>query len=158
MLKLRFLLPAAAVVLLTLGSCSQKAQTEAQAEAADSAAVAQEEALTGPAEKADVVIELAEGQALDLTSGKPVVIDFNATWCGPCRSFAPVFHEVAGQFNGKALFYSVDVDKHPDLAAQYNTTAIPMVVYISADGSDVSSQVGLQSKEEFTASVEKLLK
>ena len=149
-------MPLATVAILSLATaCGSKDKNqEAAASSADSTEVAAEPVAEAPA----AVIELAKGQSLDLTSGKPVVIDFNATWCGPCKMFAPTFEEVAAENAGKALFYSVDVDVHPELAAEYNATSIPLVVYIPADGANVTSKAGLQTKEEFAASVAELLK
>ncbi|MCM1293621.1 MAG: thioredoxin domain-containing protein [Bacteroides sp.] len=86
----------------------------------------------------DAVITLAEGQALP-DNGKPVVIDFNATWCGPCKQFAPVFHQVAGEYADKATFVSVDVDIHPELAEKYSITNIPCVVILAAGKEPVKS-------------------
>ncbi len=100
----------------------------------------------------NAVIVLAENEQLPKVDGKPMIIDFNATWCGPCRQFAPNFEAVAENNAGKALFYSVDVDKHPALAKQYNVQGIPMVLFISPDGK-TDSMVGYRDESEFAAIV-----
>ena len=103
-------------------------------------------------EPAEAVIELKEGEAIAPADGKLVVIDFNATWCGPCKQFAPNFDAVAAKNAGKAVFYSVDVDVHPELAAQYEVQSIPMVVYIKPDGTTDSS-VGYMDEAQFAEAV-----
>ncbi len=78
----------------------------------------------------------------------PLVIDFNATWCGPCRQFAPVFHQVAEEMAGKARFVSVDVDNCPDAARQFQVSSIPQITILMPDGKQ-SSAVGYMTAEEF---------
>lgn len=141
---------AVAVVSLSLGACSQRAEQN-QAEETESATNA-----VDPAEIGEAVHVLKAGEEIYPVEGKLVVIDFNATWCGPCKSFAPVFDAVAEANQGKALFYSVDVDEHPDLAANYGVESIPMVVYLKSDG-QYTSTVGYMDQETFAATVAELL-
>jgi len=62
---------------------------------------------------------------------RPVaVVDFSATWCGPCRMLAPVLEEVSEKLAGKADFYNVDVDEAPELAAKYRVNSVPCVVLL----------------------------
>ena len=148
--------------MMTLASaCSNKAQetaasadnTEAQEETAAPAEAAE------ATEAAEPVIVLGEGQSLDLAQGKPVIVDFNATWCGPCKQFAPTFDEVAKEYAGKALFYSVDVDIHPELAAEYGVTGIPHIQFINpADTTANTSMMGVQTKADFTKALDAFLK
>lgn len=93
------------------------------------------------------VQEVKPGQEITAT---PAVIDFNATWCGPCRQFKPVFDKVAEEYKGKITFYSVDVDSCPDLAKQFNVTAIPQITMILPDGTQ-KTQVGSMDEEQFKA-------
>lgn len=70
-----------------------------------------------------------------MRSGATVIIDFNADWCGPCRSFAPVFENVASQLGSEeTVFYSVNVDNYPETAAAFGVQYIPHVVKITPDG------------------------
>lgn len=110
MMKLRHQLLAAAVAI-GLASCANSPKTE-QAEPA--------------AETASPVIELTDMSMLP-DNNQLVVIDFNASWCKPCRMFAPLFDTVARQYDGKAYFVSVDIDKFPELAKQFGVSSIPHV-------------------------------
>lgn len=66
----------------------------------------------------------------------PGVIDFNATWCAPCRQMTPVFHKLAKEFKGKYNFISIDVDIYPQIAEKYHIQSIPTFVFIDADGEE----------------------
>ncbi len=77
----------------------------------------------------------------------PTVIDFNADWCGPCRKFAPVFHEVAGEFKGRFRFISVNVDNCPEAAAQFGVSSIPQITILRPDGSR-NSAIGYMTADE----------
>ena len=118
---------AIATLAFVAGACSTKTDQTTETQPDETTQVAETTAT-------EAVITLGQGEAIDTESGKPVVIDFNATWCGPCRKFTPIFEEVAAKYADRVIFYSVDVDIHPDLAAQYEAKSIPQVTYIAADG------------------------
>lgn len=122
---------AAGVVAFAACSCGN-AQTKA-AKAADSRQAKTEAAAPAQAD-APAVTVLAEGEQLPAVDKLPMVIDFNATWCGPCRKFAPVFDQAAEKYVNRASFYSVDVDKHPRLAAQFGVQSIPTIAFLLPDG------------------------
>lgn len=134
--------------VLAFGMVSCGAKQDQKATEADKAETVAEETAAAP----EAVITLKEGETLAPADGKLVVIDFNATWCGPCKQFAPHFDAVAEANAGKAVFYSVDVDVHPELAGRYGVESIPMVVYIKPDGTTDSS-VGYMDQEQFAAAV-----
>lgn len=150
-LKKLTLMLAVAGAVAAFSSCSDKAKTSA--ETADASAENVE--ATAPeavAQAAPAVIELEKGAVITPKEGRGVVIDFNATWCGPCKKFGPNFEAVAAKNQAKADFYSVDVDVHPELAAQYGVESIPMVAYIAPDGT-VNTTVGYLDEAQFASAV-----
>lgn len=78
---------------------------------------------------------------------KPVVCDFFATWCGPCKMLAPVMEEVSKDFSDKAVFIKVDVDTEPVLAARYGIMSIPFVA-VFKNGEQTAKSVGYMTKSE----------
>ncbi len=88
----------------------------------------------------------------------PRVIDFNATWCGPCRTFKPVFEKVAKDYSKKARFISVDVDKAPNMAQRYGVRSIPHIVVLDKKGNIVGQRSGAMTEEEFEAFIKESLK
>ncbi len=87
----------------------------------------------------------------------PVVIDFNAPWCGPCRRFAPIFDEVAKEYEGKAIFLSVNVDNSPKTASQFEVSSIPQISILMPDGT-ITSTVGFMEKNQFRAFLSQKIK
>lgn len=87
----------------------------------------------------------------------PTVIDFSATWCGPCQRFAPIFEATAKEYKGKAIFMSVDVDNSPVTARQFEVSAIPQVSILMPDGT-ITSTVGFMDKAQFTDFISKAIK
>lgn len=87
---------------------------------------------------------------------EPAMIDFYATWCGPCKTFAPIVEQIATQYKGKVTVYKIDIDKEPELAALFNISAVPTVVYISKNGT-LTTSLGELTKEQLEAKIEELL-
>lgn len=84
------------------------------------------------------------------------VVDFNATWCGPCKMLAPVLEELSAEMEGKASFYAMDVDDNPEIASQYNISSIPYVA-VFKDGKLVDEQIGFVPKPMLKSVVERNL-
>lgn len=91
-----------------------------------------------------------------LKSETPVVIDFWAEWCGPCRMFSPLIDEVSEEYNGKVKFVKIDVDKNQQLAGKYNVMSIPTAVLISK-GELKAVSVGAIPKESLKEWINKNL-
>lgn len=78
--------------------------------------------------------------------GLPVLMDFYADWCGPCKMMKPAVHELANELPGRLQVMEVNVDQNPDLARQYNVNSIPCFVLLR-DGKEVNRRTGFMSKE-----------
>lgn len=87
----------------------------------------------------------ANFEELVLNTDKPVLIDFWAAWCGPCRMVGPLVEELAKEFDGRAVVGKVDVDAQPEIAERYNIRNIPALLYFK-DGQIVDKQVGAVPK------------
>lgn len=121
-----FMAIALTAATLTLGSCSNKG-AEAEAETDTYTIVANE---------------------LNLPTGKPIVVDFNAEWCGPCKQFAPTFEAAAEKYAAEATFAEADVDKYESLATKLNISSIPAVMVFRQNDTSMTA-IGQMSADEF---------
>ncbi len=92
-----------------------------------------------------------------LSEGKPVVIDFWAPWCGPCRMVSPIIDELAAEYEGKVVIGKCDVDENGDVSADFGIRSIPTVLFFKG-GQLVDKQVGSAPKPTYVAKIEALLK
>lgn len=84
------------------------------------------------------------------------VLDFSATWCGPCQMLAPVFEQVSEEFAGSASFYKVDVDESRALSKEFSVQSVPTLV-VMKNGEQMETQVGFQPKKNLIKLVKKYL-
>lgn len=91
-----------------------------------------------------------------LQSDKPVLVDFWAVWCGPCRMVAPIVDELSKDYEGKAVIGKVDVDNNPETAAKFGIRNIPTLLFFK-NGEIVDKQVGAAPKQAFTAKLDALI-
>ncbi|BAY17498.1 thioredoxin [Anabaenopsis circularis NIES-21] len=107
--------------------------------------------------EAHIVADIQESEFNTLlTQEKILVVDFTATWCGPCRLISPLMEQLAEEYQGRAKVVKVDVDNNKPLFKQYGLRSIPAVL-IFKDGDLVEKIVGVSPYEEFSGAVEKLL-
>ncbi|NDV96247.1 thioredoxin [Dysgonomonas sp. 521] len=92
-----------------------------------------------------------------LKSDKPLVIDFWAEWCGPCRMVGPIVEELATEYEGKVTVGKVDVDNNDEITSKYGIRNIPTILFIK-NGEVVDKQVGAAQKAVLVDKIEKLLK
>lgn len=91
-----------------------------------------------------------------LNSDKPVMVDFWAAWCGPCRMVGPIIDELSNEYADKAVIGKVDVDKNQEYAAKYGVRNIPTVL-VFKNGEVVKRQVGVATKEIYAKAIDSIL-
>ena len=91
-----------------------------------------------------------------LDSALPVVVDFSATWCGPCKQLKPIVEELATQSEGKVKIAHVDVDEARQAAMKYGVMSVPTVLYLKG-GQVRDSQIGVLAKEKMAAKIDNLI-
>jgi thioredoxin 1 len=91
-----------------------------------------------------------------IKSDKPVLVDFWAEWCGPCRMVAPIMEDISQEYNGKALVVKCDVDSSPGVSAKYGIRNIPTILFFK-DGKIADKQVGAVPKANFVTKLNALI-
>lgn len=91
-----------------------------------------------------------------LQSETPVLVDFYAEWCGPCKALIPTIEEIAKEYVGKIKVVKVDVDKNENLAVKYGIMSIPALLFF-VNGKPEKSLIGVQSKEKIEKTIRKIL-
>lgn len=124
----KILVIACVAFALVAGSCGNK-----RTAGTDSTSVASDTVENEVAEQTDSVA---------VTDSLPTVVDFYATWCGPCKHIAPVFEELKEQYKGKANFVSIDVDQQSYEARRFGVEAMPTFVFLDTEGNEIDRIVG----------------
>ena len=101
----------------------------------------------------EVTITKENFEQVVLKSDKPVLVDFWATWCGPCRMLAPIVEDIAKEYDGKIKVGKVNVDEEPELAGAFQVASIPTVVILK-NGKIVNQSIGYKPKEELVKLLE----
>ena len=105
-----------------------------------------------------MALEITDGNFEEtvLKSDKPVMADFWAAWCGPCRMVGPIIDELSEEYEGKAIIGKVDIDSNQQYAAQFGVRNIPTVL-VFKDGELVDRKVGVSSKNDYAQAIDKLI-
>ncbi|AQT68982.1 Thioredoxin-M [Anaerohalosphaera lusitana] len=104
------------------------------------------------------VVELTDATFDDTVTGSdvPVLVDFWAPWCGPCKMIAPVIDELADEYAGKAKVCKVNTDEHREAAVEYAINAIPTIILFN-NGQVAKKWVGMTTKKDITAEIDELI-
>ncbi len=89
-------------------------------------------------------------------SPTPVVVDFWAEWCGPCKMIGPILDELATEYGGKVRIAKVNIDEHQDLAVRFRINSIPTLLFFK-NGQVVDQVVGMRSKKDFKAKIDQMV-
>jgi thioredoxin len=92
-----------------------------------------------------------------IMTSKPMVIDFFATWCGPCKELAPVLDKIEQNHKGEVIFKRVDVDQEPELAMEFRVEAVPTLMFVTPKG-EYQTLLGYQEAPVIEAKIAELLK
>lgn len=125
-------------------ACGNNAGKETKVEVQESAAV---QANVTHLTKADFLAKVynyeKNPKEWKYEGGKPAIVDFYATWCGPCKAIAPVLEKLAAEYKGKIVVYKIDTDKEPELSAAFGIRSIPTLLFIPAKGTPQVAQGAL---------------
>ncbi len=104
-----------------------------------------------------MALAITDANCAELLAGdKPVVIDFWAEWCGPCKMIGPIIEELAGEYAGKAVIGKYDVDENSDLATKFGIRNIPTILFLK-NGEPIERQVGYASKDALVEKLNRIL-
>ena len=105
---------------------------------------------------ADITFSDSNFQENVLQSSTPVLVDFWAPWCGPCKIVDPIVHELAAEFEGKVKVGKMNVDENPEVSGQYGVMSIPTLMFFK-NGQPVKSIIGAQGKDSIKSVLESVI-
>lgn len=152
----------AIIALITLACCTPKNGVETQARAKDASNETNSETGIPAISYAEFIEKVYDFEHDSMQiwvnkSQRPIVIDFYATWCAPCKKLAPSLHELSIDYKGKVDFYKVDVQEEERLAIAFNVQSLPTLMFIPREGEPYLS-VGYLSKGEVKSIIKELVK
>ena len=131
------------LLTVSLFACSGNAQTREEKEVP----VAKTEEV-----KTKDAYKIEDNRIIPLNN-RPLIVDFSATWCPPCRQLKPIFHSLEEEYKGKIDFVTIDVDEMPDLSKAYQVSSIPAIIYINPEGKELGRTIGFHEKEDLKADI-----
>ena len=102
------------------------------------------------------VEHLTENNFVEKTASGVVLVDFFATWCGPCRMLSPIIEEIGEECDGSFEVYKIDIDEAEDVAMDYSVMSVPTLIFFK-DGEEAERLIGVRPKNEITGVIEGLL-
>lgn len=150
-MKKSIILSAILMIIATLTACGSNTNSKNTAGDGKKASVTE---LT--AEDFGNKVYNLDAETLTYLGNKPAIVDFTASWCGPCRQIAPILEELAAEYDGQVVIYKVDVDKCSDIAAAFGIQSIPAILYIPLNG-EPQMTVGSRGKAQFKDEIQKIL-
>ncbi|MBQ9575680.1 MAG: thioredoxin fold domain-containing protein [Muribaculaceae bacterium] len=138
--------------LMVLAACNSKSDNNEQQTADNNGAAQSEMPVATPDDE-------GQGEWIKQTTimtSKPMVIDFYATWCGPCKQLAPILDQIEQNHKGEVIFKRIDVDQEPELAQEFRVEAIPTLMFVTPKG-DYQTIMGLQEAAVIEAKIAELL-
>lgn len=152
-MKAKYLIAAAASLMIALATSCGNAGAQNDNNKKETGP---KHAIELTSEQFSQVVYDIDGDDMKYLGSKPAIVDFTATWCGPCRSIAPILEELAKEYEGQIVVYKVDVDKCRDVATAFGISSIPAVLYIPLDG-EPSMTIGARNKSKFQNEIDKIL-
>ena len=152
-MKARYYITAAVSLMIALAtSCGNAgAQNDSKKKSTE-----QKHAIELTSEQFSQLVYDINSEEMKYLGNKPAIVDFTATWCGPCRSIAPILEELAKEYSDQIVIYKVDVDKCRDIAEAFGISSIPAILYIPLNG-DPSMTIGARNKSKFQSEIDKIL-
>lgn len=147
-------LASAITVIILMTACGNAG---AQNEKKDAKGIKPKAVAELDAKQFDEKIYDMEAEGLEYLGDKPAIVDFTASWCGPCQRITPILEELAAEYKDKIIIYKVDIDKERGLAEAFGVSSIPAILYIPADGGEPVMTVGARNKEKFKNEIQTYL-